>query len=441
MIDAANPSHLRARALFAALPIPVILFLVLAILPIRFQVGPLQFTGLRLFVLVMFVPCLVKCVRNWSGRAALVDLLFALQAVWIFVSIHQVAPEAGIERAGSVCIDFLGGFAIARAYITDARKFRAMILWIATLCLLLLPMAVYEAFTTNAPLINTIGSIPAIRSVPLIDMPERLGLDRAQVAFAHPIHFGLFMSSAVALIYCGLAGFVAPFGRLLLCCFALAGVFFSLSSGAFMSGAIQIALIFWMILTAKIPHRWLLLCLVLAGTYLAIDLLSTRTPFRVFLSYATFSPHNAYWRAMILEWGIQNALAHPWFGVGNNGWDRPGFMNSGSMDNFWLYLAVKYGFPSLIFTAAGCLIALVVVGFSNVGKFAKLRHAWLVTMIALCVALTTVHIWTSIFSYVFFLFGAGLWMASPSKRAKPKPHSKRLPYARKQTSDPGLIPL
>jgi hypothetical protein len=36
------------------------------------------------------------------------------------------------------------------------------------------------------------------------------------------------------------------------------------------------------------------------------------------------------------------------------------------------------------------------------------------TFIGLTFSLATVHIWTSIYSFVFFLLGAGMWMASAS---------------------------
>ncbi len=401
-----------------ATPLPVIAFLVLAALPIRFHIGPLQMTGLRAYLLVM-IPVVLPIIlrdRNLTRRA--IDLMFALHVFWIWVSIMQVAPQAGAQRAGSVSADFIGGYLIARAYVTSAEAFRRLITTITALVLVTLPLALGESLSGRLYLSELLNLLPGITADPIIEMPSRLGLDRAQAVFAHPIHYGLFCSTAAALFY--LTSDQTRTRRLAILSLICLACFLSLSSGALLSLTIQIGLILWAWAFATVSRKWLWLAGLSCLLYLIIEMTAERGAFRVFLSYATFSAHNAYWRSMIFEWGIYNLWANPIFGVGNNGWERPSFMRSASMDNFWLYIAVKYGIPAFLLLMGGYLLGLISIicgARSQAAETARLRKAWIIGFTGLSLTLATVHVWTSVYSYVFFLFGAGLWMLDAQDRS------------------------
>jgi hypothetical protein len=150
----------------------------------------------------------------------------------------------------------------------------------------------------------------------------------------------------------------------------------------------------------------------------------------VFLSYATFSSHNAYWRAQIFEWGMVNVWANPIFGLGFNDWVRPFYMYSGSMDNFWLVQAVRYGIPSFLLITAGYGLGILKVGtrdFTADPVLAQLRRAWMFTFIGLTLTMCTVHVWSTIYSFVFFMFGSGMWFISATPEARPEPETPRRP--------------
>jgi hypothetical protein len=184
----------------------------------------------------------------------------------------------------------------------------------------------------------------------------------------------------------------------------------------------HIFFIVWGAIFLRTGKAWILLLILAAIAYVLIDLLSNRTPIRVFFSYATFSPHTAYWRGIIFDWGMRNVWANPLFGLGLNDWVRPSFMSSGSMDNFWLVMAVRYGIPGFLTIAAGYAIAMWRVGrcdFSGDAAMILLRRAWMFTFLGLTFTLCTVHIWTSLYSYVFFLFGAGMWFITAQTTPDP----------------------
>jgi hypothetical protein len=107
-----------------------------------------------------------------------------------------------------------------------------------------------------------------------------------------------------------------------------------------------------------------------------------------------------------------NVWGSPIFGIGLNEWVRPFFMRSGSIDNFWLVNAVRYGIPGFLFLILGYLPTLWWIGRRNFDADQRLwllRRAWMFTFAGLTLTLCTVHVWTSIYSFVFFLFGAGMW--------------------------------
>lgn len=390
-------------------------------------------TGLRAYLLVMVPVVLPMILRDRNVTRRTIDLLFALHVVWIWVSIMQVAPQAGVQRAGSVSADFIGGYLIARAYITSANAFRNLIATITILVAVTLPLALSESFTGRLYLSEFLNLLPGITADPVIEMPPRMGLDRAQAVFAHPIHYGLFCSTAAALFFVTSdRSMQQRLAVLLLICLTC---FLSLSSGAILSLAIQIALIAWAWAFAVVSRKWIWLVGLSCLIYLIIELTAERGAFRVFLSYATFSAHNAYWRSMIFEWGMYNLWANPIFGVGNNGWERPSFMRSASMDNFWLYIVVKYGIPAFLLLAAGYVLGLVSImrGVrSDDRQTTRLRKAWVITFVGLSFTLATVHVWTSVYSYVFFLFGAGLWMLEPQGAREQPPVGRKpvLPWSR-----------
>ena len=74
---------------------------------------------------------------------------------------------------------------------------------------------------------------------------------------------------------------------------------------------------------------------------------------------------------------------------------------------------------------------------------ANLRQAWVFTFLGLTFTLCTVHIWTNIYSFVFFMFGAGMWLMSaepgPGRRGR-HGHRRRRPR-RPIPASAGLHPL
>lgn len=421
------------------LPFPVRLFLVMTVLPILFNAGPLALSGQRVLLLLFVVPLTIKLLRGAYGRLIWTDFFFFLHVAWAALAIAMNNPDRALQYVGSTGMEFLGGYLFGRAYIRSMDAFLALIRFLATLIFCTLPFALFESFTGRAILIELIAKLPGFYSVAIINIEARMGLERAQVLFAHPIHYGLFSSTAFSLVFVGLKELMSTTRRYLTAVIIGFCVFLSLSSGALLPIILQIFLIFWVYLLGGVRQRWLVLLGLLVFAYVAVDILSNRPPMRVFMSYATFSAHNAYWRGIIFEWGMINIWGSPIFGIGLNNWVRPFFMHSSSVDNFWLLNAMQYGIPGFLLLAIGYLPALWWIGRRNFDADQRLwllRRAWMFTFVGLTLTLSTVHIWTSIYSFVLFLFGAGMWFltAEASSQQQNSELVERLPKDRSATA-------
>lgn len=402
----------------ATLPVPVIIYLLTVTIPIGFNAGPLALTTLRLFLLIMVVPLLVQLFSGRFGRVLLTDILMLLHILWATVALALNNPNQVAQQFGSVGVEFIGGYLMGRAYIRSAEGFVALSRWLVFLVLCTMPLALFEAKTGRPLLIEAIHKIPGLTSVAVVTIDGRMGLERVQGVFAHPIHYGLFCSVALSMAFVALRDITSRGWRWLSSILIAICGFLALSSGALLAIVLQTALISWSSTFARIRWRWWLLVGLFVLAYIVIDIFSNRAPLQVFMSYATFSAHNAYYRSIIFEWGMKNVWDHPIFGLGLNDWVRPFYMVSGTMDNFWLVMAVRYGIPGfLLLAAAYVLLIFRVMRLKLDGDvlLTRIRLAWVFTFLGLSFTLTTVHIWTNIYSFVFFMFGAGAWLLEAHK--------------------------
>jgi hypothetical protein len=412
------------------LPLPVALYLLSVVTPVTLQLGPLYMTLTRAYLVLMFLPLLAMLFSGRAGKVTATDILLIGHGAWMAVALQANNPDQMITQVGSIVPDFLGGYLLARVYIRTPEQFMALARWMGILIACLLPFALYESRTGVPLIIQTIKKLPLVGSYSNVAAEKRLGLDRVQGVMVNPIHFGVLCSTAFSMTVVALSGVLSTKRRLLTGAAIGLSAFLSLSAGAFLALLMQILLLGWYWAFRRTGFPWLLLTGWAAFCYIVIDMLSNRAPIQVFFSYATFSPHTAYWRGLIFEWGMKNVWANPILGLGLNNWERPWFMFSGSMDNFWLLMAVRYGIPGFLFLAIGYGLVLWRVGrrkFDGDARMLLLRRAWMLTMVGLTFSLCTVHIWTTIHSYVFFLFGAGMWFLTAT--ARPEGEGEAAPQA------------
>ncbi|MFW2541556.1 O-antigen ligase family protein [Primorskyibacter sp. 2E107] len=446
-------TEIRSRTAFAPgeavhhnpLSLVVVAYLMCILLPLYFRLGPLAMGNLKLLALIMTVPLLIRTYMGHFGRIRLPDILFPGFIFWSMLALVKNNPSMAVENTGSTALEMLGGYLIGRAYIRTPEQFLQLCRYLMFMVFFLMPFAFIEALTGRLLLGDILSAVPGMNSITTNVSNARMGLDRVQAVFAHPIHFGLFCSVALSMSFVALKGHMPTGRRYIISVLMLITGCLALSSGALLAMLLLLGLIMWRTVLNQVPQRWWVLLGLMVLAYIAIDLLSNRTPIRVFMSYATFSANTAYWRGLIFEHGLNNVWANPLFGLGFNDWVRPEFMYSASVDNFWLLMAMRYGIPAFLMLTAGIFIPLLRIMFRDFNGDARLtniRLAWVFTFVGLSFTLATVHVWGNIFSLVFFMFGAGIWLisveAKPSEQASSAAERRRgagpLPSDRQQVA-------
>lgn len=405
------------------LPLLVVLYLLAVMLPIGFSAGPIYLTTTRLVLLISVVPLSVMLFLGRFDRVRTVDIFFLLFLMWTIFAYGMHHPESVVEHMGANGLEFWGGYVLGRCLIRTRQQFIALCKLLFLLVALTLPLALFESQTGTPIVLELIRSLPGVRTLADVHHELRMGLERSQVVFVHPIIYGLFCSVAFSLTFVGMKGMMSNTRRWISAIIVGLCTFLSLSSGAILALVLQLFMIIWFTRFREHTWKWTYLLILFIMAYIAIDLMSNRTPIRVFMTYATFNPGTAYWRGLIFDWGIMNIIgsvennipASPWIGIGHNDWVRPQFMVTNSVDNFWLLVPMTYGIPAFVFLVIGYGWTIFRVGyrdFKGDTELENLRRAWVFTFVGLTFTLITVHIWATIYSFVFFLFGAGVWFVT-----------------------------
>lgn len=395
------------------------LFIFSLALPIFFYVGPTRMSPYRLVLVVMFIPCLVTWLSGSLGRIRLADILMLLTALWggmILLWMH--GTDKGLQSGGIFVIETFGAFLIGRRYIRDFFAFQKMVKVLVLVVIGLLPFAIYENVMGYPILITILGKVFLVYDV--VDHELRLGLRRAQGPFEHFILFGVVSSSAFGLAFY-VFGLGARFRGTLAAGLVAMTVISSLSSGAILSVAIQLMLIAWDKITTRMARRWAILISILVSGFLVVNFISNRTTFEVFITYLTFNADTSYMRILIWRYGSESVMLSPIFGHGLNDWERPGWMG-GSIDNFWLVNAVRYGIPGFLLSASSFLAVCIGLGrLKNLPfEVAQCRMGLVVTICGLAISLCTVHVWDAPYVLIIFLLGSGMWMFDAPKASAPQ---------------------
>ena len=398
------------------IPGVAVLFLLSLLPQINFHVGPLLLKPYRVFLLLVFLPLLVRLCAGGAGRFIAADWLMIGASIWAALALMMNHPLGEVvETIGIFVVEFLGAYLVARVCIRSAEDFRRVVKVLFVVILVLLVFAAAESVTRQPILMQLIG-----QGWQAVDAGIRMGLRRAQAVFAHPIHYGVFVSAGLGLVWFALRPDAGLFTRAACALVIGLSTFFSLSTGALISFVMQCGFIGWEIVTRPNPKRWRIFALGAVAGYLVIDLLSNRTPFHVLVTYASLNSSTGYGRINIWNYGTDNVAANPFFGLGLNEWEKPAWM-SDSVDNFWLLLTMQYGLPFIVMFGGALFLILRRVSVQGMTDPVDraCRAGYLVSFGGIVVAGGTVHYWQTMFAFVLFIFGTGVWIISGG--AKPAP--------------------
>ena len=379
-----------------------LLFLVL-LTPINLDVAGLALSPYKIFLLIMFWPWAARLISGYAGPVTWTGWLLLAFVVWTIVTLVY---NNGIQRfpyASMVAAELFGGYMAGRILVRNISDYRRFIRYYLIALLFILPFAAYELFYSRMLVNDFLGSI---FSVTRKNYEFRYGLSRVQFGFPHSILFGLFCSLALAsTYYLYVHSFFKMLPRMAL---VIGTTLMSLSSGPMLSLVLQTVMIVWDILTRG---SWKIFCGLTVFAYFFLETFSNRGAVVFLVETMTLNPMSGWWRIHIWRHGSLSVLNNPIWGIGLNDWVRPKFL-SGSVDNFWLLMAMRHGFPGIsLLLLALALHIFAIIRIKNLPDEAKnIRKAYMITLAGLLFTLTTVHIWGAVTVMVMFYIGAGSFL-------------------------------
>lgn len=422
-------------------PVLLCLTLITLMMPISFKIGTILMSPSRLLFLIMTPILLIGLLSGRYGKMTVVDGLFLAFVAWRSMTPFLTGIRNPVEYAGSNLLVILGGYLVARATVRNVPDMLFAGKVLIMFALVTFPLALYESITSNMVLPRYLEMIPGVISVTDVDYDRRMGLDRAQVVFPHPILYGLFCSICFSLAFIALRNRISTVSRVIKSAFIFGCCFLSVSSGPLLSVMAQIGLTGWSILFANYEKRWKVMMWIVAVFYVIAEIGSTRPAIYAIVSRLSFSAATANARRIQFEYGVAQIKRTPFFGVGQKGWGLPNWM-TGSLDNYWLALALQFGLPTFLFCMAAFIVGMIRVGkrdFQPGSDLWNLQLTWVVTMVSLSLTLATVYIWNEVASLVFFFFGAGqflIFATEQAARAEPVQGRTGMQYTRFRQPSP-----
>lgn len=416
MSQTANPSATAATAGKGRVHPLAIGMLVVMMIPAAADIAGLYMTPMRLYYMLVVPFLVIGWLTGKYGRLRLPDYLLMFFLVWMGITVWIHHPLQIVTFTGSTGITILGGYLIARATVRNTADFQAFVRFFSMLVVLfLMPLGVYEAIlhADSLPL-KLVDALPGIDAYHDSLYCCRLGLNRAQTVFIHPIHHGIFCSMAFSLYFFGLSNTVGLFRRTVVAMLVALAAFTSVSSGAILVVGFQGLLMLYGLMFHNKPRQWRTLMILAAILYLALELQTTKFAFFALSEKLAFDSWNVYVRGVLYDAGMDQISKTPIFGWGYNRLPALPYWMTGSTDNYWLQIAVSHGLPGF-FSAFALVIYSTIFAGKN-GNFRKgsdlyyARVSWVILMVGLTLSLTTVAIWAEVQSMVFFMVGLGQFL-------------------------------
>lgn len=436
------------------LPLPAILFIVGLVIPLFINIGPMRLSVYRIVLLIFMFPAIFALFSGKVGRIRVPDIVVILICIWTSIAyfvVHGVQPM--IERVGIVWVEVWGSYLIARVYIRTPDAFLKMAKLFFWIAIALIPSSLIELQTGRNVLIEFFEKFGDSYTNQYKE--RRLGFDRVQGPFSHPIHMGVFFGSLIGLTYYVIGyhySLIGRVGRAFL--MTLIGAT-ALSSGPLTAITAQIFLILWDKIFSFLKSQWIILPILSLAAYIAVDLYSNRSPFEVLIAYSAMNPATGYGRILVWIWGTKSIWDNPIFGIGLSGdWPRPWWMNSSSVDMFWIVPGMAHGIPAwilwfILFFSAFLPVAFLKIKSARVHSY---RMGYLCSMFGIFAVGWTVHFWDAVYALLLFLIASGVWLLdwkcdqdqSNSGATEPKENLRgKLPYSRftKKASQPTVPQL
>lgn len=364
---------------------------------LTFSIGTLLFYVSRAYLVVMLPFIIAQCLRV-RLRVGVADYLMFATCGWMVVSfVANRGIADGLESGGRDVLDLLGTWFLARSCIRSEEDITRLLKLILPGMVLIGAALFIESVTGSFRIMN---AFPLKKLVGSSAYEFRLGLLRAFGPFSHAILAGLFMTSFVTLYGMGVR---QQTPRWIGMAASLLG-FFTLSTSAIANILLHGAFFGYRMMVRVAGYRadWRPLAVAVIGLLFLLQTLTGAGAIGTIINYAALDKSTGYFRLSIWEFGSASVASRPLFGHGYDAYERPAWMLTDSIDNHWLFIAIRYGMPGVILYLALVLFILVRLGSISMklpGDKGNMYSALLIvissaTVLGLTVAFVNeFHIW------------------------------------------------
>lgn len=347
------PVGYQTMSSFGDVLVPVLLvYAILLPAGLAVQLGSVALPPYGLATLLLLPFAFAEMVRRRISPTV-PDILIIAGSFWGLGAMIVTSGVAdGIEAGGSFVVDGLGCYLIGRAYLTDVRRLRKLLVAILPGVLVITVILVIEAVSHKLLIAPLFPQRAALWNL----YETRFGLLRARAVFPHSIAAGLFMGSLLSLYFMSRLG---RSGRNL-GVLAASGALFTGSSAAYLTIAgLSFLMAYKSFFNLVLRTRERLIYLFYAAVLLLgfLEMFTGRGAIRTLINFLAFDKGSAYYRLLIWTYGTASVEKHPLFGIGNAALPRPRWMLRETIDNHWLALAVRYGLPTAVLIGLGVMMA------------------------------------------------------------------------------------
>jgi hypothetical protein len=198
-----------------------------------------------------------------------------------------------------------------------------------------------------------------------------------------------------------------------------AAAFFTLSSAAIIGLALNLVLMTYEAIQKRVTGlSWALLIYTSLALVALIELVSKGGIFSVIVRYLTLNPWTGYYRMITWEYAAADVWRSPWVGIGFEGFTRPVWMTSPSIDAYWLLTAVRFGLPCALALGLATVIALIMLMSVASQSDQRDRSFFIgvaISLLVMAMLLFTVTLWGTTLAWFTILLGSAVGAARGTK--------------------------